>query len=130
MIDLEKLKGLLGNTEGLILVSGLDLSELLKLLANDPRQVVALSREVQHGSQAISPAAHLRALLKHNRDVIIIELLEDVQVIKIAMQAAMTGHLVVAGFEAVDEESAQEKLKQMDIDPFLVSSSLIGFIVS
>ncbi|PIS31253.1 hypothetical protein COT42_01590 [Candidatus Saganbacteria bacterium CG08_land_8_20_14_0_20_45_16] len=120
--------GLLKKEQGLVLIPGLSVAEILNHFEGDGRKIVTLPKVIECSSQAISPAAHLRALLKHNHDVIIIELLEDVQVIKIAMQAAMTGHLVVAGFAASDEASAREKLKQMDIDPFLVSSSLIGVV--
>jgi general secretion pathway protein E len=73
-------------------------------------------------------AKALRALLRQDPDVIMIGEIRDFETAQIAVQASLTGHLVLATLHTNDAPSAVTRLTDMGIEPFLLSSSLLGVL--
>ena len=73
-------------------------------------------------------AKALRAILRQDPDVIMIGEIRDFETAQIAIQASMTGHLVLATLHTNDAASAVTRLTDMGIEPFLLSSSLLGVL--
>jgi type IV pilus assembly protein PilB len=71
-------------------------------------------------------AAQLRATLRQDPDIILVGEIRDGETAQTAMRAAMTGHLVLSTLHCNDAPSAIPRLLDMGIDPFLLSTSLIG----
>jgi type IV pilus assembly protein PilB len=71
-------------------------------------------------------ASQLRATLRQDPDIILVGEIRDGETAQTAMRAAMTGHLVLTTLHCNDAASAIPRLLDMDIDPFLLSTSLIG----
>ena len=76
----------------------------------------------------LSFAKALRAILRQDPDVIMIGEIRDFETAQIAIQASMTGHLVLATLHTNDAASAVTRLTDMGIEPFLLSSSLLGVL--
>jgi general secretion pathway protein E len=73
-------------------------------------------------------AKALRAILRQDPDVIMIGEIRDHETAQIAVQASLTGHLVLATLHTNDAPSAVTRLIDMGIEPFLLSSSLLGVL--
>ena len=73
-------------------------------------------------------AKALRAILRQDPDVIMIGEIRDYETASIAIQASLTGHLVLATLHTNDAPSAVTRLTDMGIEPFLLSSSLLGVL--
>ena len=76
----------------------------------------------------LSFAKALRAILRQDPDVIMIGEIRDHETAQIAIQASLTGHLVLATLHTNDAPSAVTRLTDMGIEPFLLSSSLLGVL--
>jgi general secretion pathway protein E len=76
----------------------------------------------------MSFAKALRAILRQDPDVIMIGEIRDLETAQIAVQASLTGHLVLATLHTNDAPAAITRLLDMGIEPFLLSSSLIGVL--
>jgi type IV pilus assembly protein PilB len=68
----------------------------------------------------------LRAILRQDPDVVMVGEIRDRETAEIAVQAALTGHLVLSTLHTNDAASAFTRLIDMGIEPFLISSSVIG----
>ena len=73
-------------------------------------------------------ARALRAILRQDPDVVMIGEIRDLETAQIAVQASLTGHLVLATLHTNDASSAVTRLIDMGIEPFLLSSSLLGVL--
>ena len=73
-------------------------------------------------------AAGLRSILRCDPDVVMIGEIRDKETAQIAMEAALTGHLVLATLHTNDAASAMTRLTEMGIEPFLSSSAIIGVL--
>ena len=71
-------------------------------------------------------AKALRAILRQDPDIIMIGEIRDLETAQIAVQASLTGHLVLATLHTNDAAAAVTRLLDMGIEPFLLSSSLLG----
>lgn len=76
----------------------------------------------------LSFANALRALLRQDPDIIMIGEIRDLETAQIAVQASLTGHLVLATLHTNDSVGAVTRLVDMGVEPFLVASSLIGVV--
>jgi general secretion pathway protein E len=76
----------------------------------------------------MSFARALRAILRQDPDVIMIGEIRDLETAQIAVQASLTGHLVLATLHTNDTVSAVTRLTDMGVEPFLLSSSLLGVL--
>jgi len=74
----------------------------------------------------MSFAKALRSILRQDPDVIMIGEIRDLETAQIAVQASLTGHLVLATLHTNDSVSAVTRLIDMGVEPFLLSSSLLG----
>ena len=86
------------------------------------------------GQMAVNPkinltfAGGLRAYLRQDPDVILVGEIRDHETAEIAIQASLTGHLVLSTLHTNDAAGAVTRLVDMGVEPFLVSSSLIGIM--
>jgi general secretion pathway protein E len=74
----------------------------------------------------LSFAKALRAILRQDPDVIMIGEIRDYETAQIAIQASLTGHLVLATIHTNDAPSSVTRLIDMGVEPYLLSSSLLG----
>lgn len=73
-------------------------------------------------------ASILRAFLRQDPDVILVGETRDKETAKTAIEAALTGHLVLTTLHTNDAASAVARLSEMGVEPFMVSASLIGVV--
>jgi general secretion pathway protein E len=73
-------------------------------------------------------ARGLRAILRQDPDVVLIGEIRDLETAQIAVQASLTGHLVLSTLHTNTAVGAVTRLRDMGIEPFLLSSSLIGVL--
>jgi general secretion pathway protein E len=76
----------------------------------------------------MSFARALRAILRQDPDIVMIGEIRDIETAQIAVQASLTGHLVLATLHTNDAPSAVTRLIDMGIEPFLLSSTLLGVL--
>jgi general secretion pathway protein E len=73
-------------------------------------------------------ARALRSILRQDPDVIMIGEIRDLETAQIAVQASLTGHLVLATLHTNDAASAVTRLADMGVEPYLLASSLLGVL--
>jgi general secretion pathway protein E len=73
-------------------------------------------------------ARALRSILRQDPDIIMIGEIRDLETAQIAVQASLTGHLVLATLHTNDAASAVTRLVDMGVEPFLLASSLLGVL--
>lgn len=73
-------------------------------------------------------ALALRAILRQDPDIIMIGEIRDLETAQIAVQASLTGHLVLATLHTNDAVSAVTRLTDMGVEPFLLASSMLGVL--
>lgn len=131
---------------GAILVSGptgsgksTTLYGALHQLNTGDRKIITIEDPVEYrldGIQQVSVnpkagldfASGLRALLRSDPDVLMIGEIRDRDTARIAMEAALTGHLVLATIHTNDAASALTRLTEMGVEPFLSASSVLGVL--
>jgi general secretion pathway protein E len=70
----------------------------------------------------------LRSILRQDPDVIMVGEIRDLETVEIAIQASLTGHLVFSTLHTNDAPGAITRLLDMGVEPFLISSSLLGVL--
>jgi type IV pilus assembly protein PilB len=86
-------------------------------------------KQVQVNAKAgLTFATGLRSILRQDPDVVLIGEIRDRETAKIAMQASMTGHLVLTTLHTNDSAGVPLRLTDMGIEPFLVTASLVGVL--
>ena len=100
------------------------------LTVEDPieYELPAIGQTQVNAKIGMSFAAALRAILRQDPDVIMIGEIRDLETAQIAVQASLTGHLVLATLHTNDAVSAATRLADMGVEPFLLSSSLLGVV--
>ncbi|HEY6452035.1 MAG TPA: type II secretion system ATPase GspE [Steroidobacteraceae bacterium] len=73
-------------------------------------------------------ARGLRAILRQDPDVVLVGEIRDLETAQIAVQASLTGHLVLSTLHTNTAAGALTRLRDMGIEPFLLSSSLVGVL--
>jgi len=73
-------------------------------------------------------ARGLRAILRQDPDIVMVGEIRDVETAEIAVQASLTGHLVLSTLHTNTAVGAVTRLRDMGIEPFLLSSSLVGLV--
>jgi general secretion pathway protein E len=73
-------------------------------------------------------ALQLRHILRHDPDIIYVGEIRDAETAEIAFRAALTGHMVFSTLHCNDASGAITRLLNMEMDPFLVSSSVVGVL--
>ncbi|MFN3398270.1 MAG: GspE/PulE family protein, partial [Sulfurimicrobium sp.] len=73
-------------------------------------------------------ARALRSILRQDPDIVMIGEIRDLETAQIAVQASLTGHLVLATLHTNDAPSAVTRLIDMGVEPFLLASSMLGIL--
>ncbi len=76
----------------------------------------------------ITFATGLRAIMRHDPDIILVGEIRDKDTATIAVQAALTGHLVLSSIHANDAVSVLFRLIDLGVEPYLISSTLVGIV--
>ncbi len=141
-----KIKNMLVRPHGLLLVTGptgsgktTTLYSALELIKSVHRNVVTVEDPVEYqleqinqvpvgSSKAMAFAGALRAILRQDPDVIMVGEIRDGETASMAVQAALTGHLVLSTLHTNDSFGAVTRLGDMGVEPFKVAASLVGVI--
>jgi type IV pilus assembly protein PilB len=144
MLDL--CKQLIRRPNGILLVTGptgsgktTTLYTFLNLINSKEKNIITvedpveyrlnLIRQTQINPKAgITFATGLRSILRQDPDVIMIGEIRDRETAEIAHQAALTGHLVLSTLHTNDAPEAISRLMDIGVEPYLISSSLIGVL--
>jgi type IV pilus assembly protein PilB len=96
----------------------------------DPVEYVFPSiNQIQTNDQAgVTFATGLKSILRQDPDVILVGEIRDVETARVAVQSALTGHLVLSSLHATDSVSALHRLLDMGIESFLVASSVLAVV--
>jgi type IV pilus assembly protein PilB len=135
---------LLNNSYGIILVTGptgsgktTTLYAALNRLSTIEKNVITLEdpiefrlpliRQSQVNHKAgMTFAKGLRAILRQDPDIVMVGEIRDTETANIAVQAALTGHLVLSTLHTNDSAGAITRLEEMGIEPFLISTAVLG----
>lgn len=96
----------------------------------DPVEYVFPSiNQIQTNEQAgLTFASGLKSILRQDPDVILVGEIRDVETARIAVQSALTGHLVLSSLHATDSVSALHRFLDMGIESFLIASSVLAIV--
>ena len=143
---LKQFDGLITQPHGIVLVTGptgsgktTTLYAALSMLNATTTNILTVEDPIEYdlagvGQTQVNPridmtfAKALRAILRQDPDVIMIGEIRDLETAQIAVQASLTGHLVLATLHTNDASAAVTRLLDMGIEPFLLSSSLLGVL--
>ncbi|GGP18055.1 type II secretion system ATPase GspE [Silvimonas iriomotensis] len=143
---LVQLQAMLNEPHGIVLVTGptgsgktTTLYAALSRMDSKTSNIMTVEDPIEYdldgvGQTQINPridmsfARALRAILRQDPDVIMIGEIRDLETAQIAVQASLTGHLVLATLHTNDAVSAVTRLTDMGIEPFLLASSLLGVL--
>lgn len=134
----------LARPNGILLVTGptgsgktTTLYAFLRHLADGERKILTIEDPIEYRLAGISQsqvnpaigldfAGALRSFLRHDPDVIMVGEIRDEETARTAIQAALTGHLVLSTLHTNDAPGAVTRLKDMGVEPYLIASTLIG----
>jgi type II secretion system protein E len=140
----ERFKGLIDRPHGILLVTGptgsgktTTLYAALNAIVGPELKVLTVEDPVEYHLQGVNQIPvdaqtgmsferGLRAILRHDPDVVMIGEIRDLETARAATQASLTGHLVLSTLHTNDAASAPMRLIDMGVEPYLVSSTLIG----
>jgi general secretion pathway protein E len=100
------------------------------LTVEDPveYQIEGISQTQVNPKIDLTFASGLRSFLRHDPDVILVGEIRDLETAEIAIQASLTGHLVFSTVHTNDAAGGITRLVEMQVEPFLVASSVIGLL--
>jgi general secretion pathway protein E len=142
----EAIDGLIREPHGIVLVTGptgsgktTTLYAALSRLPRDAVNMMTVEDPIEYALDGVAQtqvnprieldfARSLRAILRQDPDVIMIGEIRDLETAQIAVQASLTGHLVLATLHTNDATSAVTRLADMGVEPYLVASSLLGVL--
>jgi len=143
---LEEFRHLISLPEGVVLVTGptgsgktTTLYSAICELYKDDTNIMTIEDPVEYNLKGIAQigvhhkinldfATGLRHILRQDPDIIMIGEIRDVETASIAIQASLTGHLVLSTLHTNDAPSAITRLVDMGIEPYLLSSSVVGVL--
>jgi type II secretory ATPase GspE/PulE/Tfp pilus assembly ATPase PilB-like protein len=91
-------------------------------------QIMGVNQVQVNPKAGVTFASGLRSILRQDPDIIMVGEIRDRETAEIAIHAALTGHLVFATLHTNDAAGAATRLIDMGIEPFLISSSVIGIL--
>ncbi len=142
--NLKKFEEIIAQPYGMVLISGptgsgktTTLYSALHRLNTPTRNIITVEDPVEYQIRGINQvqvndkagltfANALRSILRQDPDIILIGEIRDGETARIAIESALTGHLVFSTIHTNDSASIPTRLIDMGIEPFLVASSLIG----
>ncbi|MDC3416971.1 GspE/PulE family protein [Aquibacillus salsiterrae] len=137
---------MISNAYGIILVTGptgsgksTTLYTALQKLNTEDVNIITVEDPVEYQIKGINQvqvrsnigmtfAAGLRSILRQDPDIIMLGEIRDTETAEISLRAALTGHLVLSTLHTNDSVSAVSRLIDMGIEPFLVSSAVVGVV--
>jgi len=137
---------LIHRAHGIILVTGptgsgktTTLYAALEQINNDTRNIMTVEDPIEYYIDGIGQtqvntkvdmtfARGLRAILRQDPDVVMVGEIRDLETAEIAVQASLTGHLVLSTLHTNTAVGTVTRLRDMGIEPFLLASSLIGVL--
>jgi general secretion pathway protein E len=143
---LQPFERLLASPFGMILVSGptgcgktTSLYGALQQLDSKQRNIMTIEDPIEYSFKGINQiqvnrqanitfSVGLRAIMRLDPDIILVGEIRDAETATTAVQAAITGHLVLSSIHANDAVSALIRLIDMGVEPFLVTSAVIGSV--
>lgn len=101
--------------------------ELVIRTAEDPIEytLAGINQMQMHRQIGLTFAAALRAFLRQDPDIILVGEIRDKETANIAVEAALTGHLLISTLHTNDAPSTVARLTDMGVEPFMISSSLL-----
>lgn len=141
--DLQKFQRLINKPYGIIFVTGptgsgktTTLYAVLNELNHIDRNIISIEDPIEYQLPGVAQAqvnvkagmsfaGALRSMLRQDPDIVMVGELRDKETAEIAVQASLTGHLVLATIHANDTSSTVTRLFHMGVEPFLVSSSVV-----
>jgi general secretion pathway protein E len=143
---LARMEDLIRRPNGILLVTGptgsgktTTLYSVLSRLNDRSRNIMTVEDPIEYYIDGIgqtqvntrvdlSFARGLRAILRQDPDVVMVGEIRDLETAQIAVQASLTGHLVLSTLHTNSAVGALTRLRDMGVEPFLLSSSLIGVL--
>ncbi|MCZ6852204.1 MAG: ATPase, T2SS/T4P/T4SS family [Planctomycetota bacterium] len=140
--NLQRWDELISHPHGILLVTGptgsgksTTLYATLARIVSDEVKAITIEDPVEYHVDGVNQiqvqpqvgltfAAGLRALLRHDPDILMIGEIRDLETAEAAVQASLTGHLVLSTLHTNDATGALTRLLDMGVEPFLVASSL------
>jgi type IV pilus assembly protein PilB len=140
--DLAKIRKAMMHPHGMLLVTGptgsgktTTIYEILKILNTEQVHIATIEDPVEYAIEGVSQiqvnqrtnltfAQGLRAIVRQDPDIIMVGEIRDNETAEIAINSAMTGHLVLSSMHTNDSPTAILRLLDMGIEPYLVSSTL------
>ena len=144
--DRDRLRDVISHPHGILLVTGptgsgktTSLYASLGYLNNGRRNIMTVEDPVEYHLEGIGQtqvnskadmtfARGLRAILRQDPDVVMIGEIRDKETAEIAVQASLTGHLVLSTLHTNSAVGAITRLEDMGVEPFLLSSSIVGVL--
>lgn len=144
--ELEKFNHILANPHGIILVTGptgsgksTTLYTVLNELNREEVNIITVEDPVEANIEGICQvqvntkagltfASALRSILRQDPDIIMIGEIRDTETAQIAVQASITGHLVVSTLHTNDAASTFSRLQDMGVEPYLLADASVGVI--
>jgi len=142
----DQMMDLINRSHGIILVTGptgsgktttlyamlsqINTSDLKIITVEDPveYQLPGINQIQVNPKIDLTFAGALRSILRQDPDVVMIGEIRDKETAEIAIQASLTGHLVISTLHTNDSASSATRLIDMGVEPFLVASSVVGII--
>lgn len=142
--DYWQLEKLINKPHGILLVTGptgsgksTTLYGMLSMMEQTARNILTIEDPVEYDLDGVGQtqvnakvgmtfARGLRAILRQDPDVVMVGEIRDAETAQIAVQASLTGHLVLSTLHTNSASGAVTRLRDMGIEPFLLSSSLLG----
>jgi general secretion pathway protein E len=143
---LEQLRTIFARPSGMVLVTGptgsgksTTLYAGLSRLNTAERKIITIEDPVEYKIEGLNQfqvkpdigldfARVLRAILRHDPDIVMVGEIRDGETARIAMQAALTGHLVLSTLHTNDAASAVTRLLDMGVEDYLVASTVTGVL--
>jgi len=144
--DLEVLKKILARPHGILLVTGptgsgktTSLYAGISHINDRSRNILTVEDPIEYNLPGIGQtqvntkvdmtfARGLRAILRQDPDVVMIGEIRDLETAEIAVQASLTGHLVLSTLHTNSAVGSITRLMDMGVEPFLISSSVVGIV--
>jgi type II secretion system protein E len=142
----ERFRRLIQEPYGIILVTGptgsgktTTLYAALNEIYSDEKKIITVEDPVEYQLNGVNQiqvhpqidltfANGLRSIVRQDPDIIMVGEIRDKETVEIAVQAALTGHLVLSTLHTNDAAGAVSRLLDMGAEPYLVASSLIGVV--